>query len=209
VLATVRVFLREGTPWRSLRATAEKASGSTLRRCLAAWSRTGLLERVHALLVRMLRGHPDLILESCSVQAKRGGDLTGPNPTDRAKKGSKYHVATTGDGLPMACAVTGANVPDTALFEGLFLATFAVMARIRTVLADEGSNAELYRELCRKFGVRAGDATTAAGWRRRAHSGRIRLAGNRPRLLRAGSGGADGVFSSAKRPGPCDQHAHP
>jgi hypothetical protein len=31
VLATLRQFLREGTPWRSLQATPEKASGSTLR----------------------------------------------------------------------------------------------------------------------------------------------------------------------------------
>ena len=154
VLGVLRVFLREGTPWRSLRASAEKASGSTLRRCLAAWSRTALLERVHALLVRMLRGHPDLILDSCSVRAKRGGDLTGPNPTDRAKRGSKYHVATTGDGVPVACAVTGANVPDTVLFERLFLAAFGVLARIRTVLADKGYDAERHRELCRKFSVR-------------------------------------------------------
>jgi transposase len=102
----------------------------------------------------MLRGHPDLILDSCSVRAKRGGDLTGPNPTDRAKQGSKYHVATTGDGLPVACAVTGANVPDTVLFERLFLAAFAVLARIRTVLADKGYDAERHRELCRKFGTR-------------------------------------------------------
>src|SRR3954466_4268887 len=34
VLATLRQFLREGTPWRSLRATAAQASGSTLRRYL-------------------------------------------------------------------------------------------------------------------------------------------------------------------------------
>jgi hypothetical protein len=25
------------------------------------------------------------------VRAKRGGDLTGPNPTDRGKRGTKYH----------------------------------------------------------------------------------------------------------------------
>ena len=137
-----------------MHATAEKASGSILRRCFAAWSRTALLGPVHALHVRMLRGHPDLILDSCSVRAKRGGDLTGPNPTDRAKKGSKYQVATTGDGLPVACAVTGANVPDTVLFERLFLAAFAVLARIRTVPADKGDNAEWHRELCRKSGVR-------------------------------------------------------
>src|SRR3954452_476613 len=90
VLATLRRFLREGTPWRGLVATEDRASGSTLRRCLARWAETGLLAKVHALLVAMLRGHPDLILDSCSVRAKRGGNLTGPNPTDRGKKGTKY-----------------------------------------------------------------------------------------------------------------------
>src|SRR3954447_24286566 len=76
VLATLRRFLREGTPWRSLVAAEDRASGSTLRRCLARWAETGLLAKVHALLIGMLRGHPDLILDTCSVRAKRGGDLT-------------------------------------------------------------------------------------------------------------------------------------
>jgi len=39
-----------------------------------------------------------LIVDSCSVRAKRGGELTGPNPADRAKKGTKHHVAVDGDG---------------------------------------------------------------------------------------------------------------
>lgn len=153
VLATLRRFLREGTPWRGLRATEGQASGSTLRRCLANWAETGLLARVHAMLVGMLRGHPDLILDTCSVRAKRGGDLTGPNPTDRAKRGTKYHVAVDGDGVPVACAATAANVNDTLLFERLFLAAFAVMARIRTVFADKGYDAERHRDLCRAFGA--------------------------------------------------------
>ena len=51
VLATLRRFLREGTPWRGLSATMDQASGSTLRRCLARWAETGLLAKVHALLV--------------------------------------------------------------------------------------------------------------------------------------------------------------
>ena len=137
MLATLRRFLREGTPWRSLAATEDQASGSTLRRCLASWAETGLLARAHAPLVGMLRGHPDLILDSCSVRAKRGGDLTGPNPTDRAKRGTKYHVAVDGDGVPVACAATAANVNDTLAFERLFLAAFAVVARLRTVFADK------------------------------------------------------------------------
>src|SRR3954464_13503611 len=81
VVVALRRFLREGTPWRSLTATPDQASGSTLRRCLRRWAERGLLAKVHALLAAMLRGHPDLILDTCSVRAKRGGDLTGPNPT--------------------------------------------------------------------------------------------------------------------------------
>ena len=153
VVATLRRFLREGTPWRGLTATEDQASGSTLRRCLARWTETGLLAKAHALLVGMLRGHPDLILDTCSVRAKRGGDLTGPNPTDRAKRGTKYHVAVDGDGVPVACAATAANVNDTLVFERLFLAAFAVMARIRTVFADRGYDAEHHRDLCRRFGA--------------------------------------------------------
>jgi hypothetical protein len=72
VVATLRRFLREGTPWRSLTATPDQASGSTLRRVLARWAETGVLAKVHALLATMLRGHPDLILDTCSVRAKRG-----------------------------------------------------------------------------------------------------------------------------------------
>lgn len=154
VVATLRQFLREGTPWRSLTATTAKASGSTLRRHLERWADTGVLVRVHVMLVAMLRGNPDLILDSCSVRAKRGGDLTGPNPTDRAKKGTKYHIAVTGDGTPVACAATAANVNDTVVFERLFLAAFAVMARIGTVFADKGYDAEHHRDLCREFGAK-------------------------------------------------------
>jgi transposase len=153
VLATLRQFLREGAPWRRLRASAAQASGSTLRRFLKRWAESGVLARVHALLVAMLRGHPDLILDSCSARAKRGGDLTGPNPTDRGKRGTKYHVAVTGDGVPVACVATAANVNDTVMFERLFLAAWAVLARIGTVFADKGYDAEHHRALCRRFGV--------------------------------------------------------
>ena len=151
VVASLRRFLREGTPWRSLTATPDQASGSTLRRVLARWAETGLLAKVHARLAAMLRGHPDLIPDTCSVRAKRGGDLTGPNPTDRAKQGTKYHIAADGNRVLVACLAAAANVNDTLAFERLFLAAFAVMARIRTVFADKGYNAEHNRDLCRAF----------------------------------------------------------
>ena len=161
LVATLRRFLREGTPWRSLgrslgrslAADAGLASGATLRRWLRTWAREGRLQKAHAVLVRQLRGAPDLIVDSCSMRAKRRGDLTGPNPTDRGKQGTKYHVAVDGDGVPVACMATAANVNDTVLFERLFLAAFAVMARIRTVFADGGYDAERNRALCHSLGA--------------------------------------------------------
>jgi hypothetical protein len=100
VVATPRRFLREGTPWRSLTATADQASGTTLRRCAARWSGTGLPAK-SACPARQRAARPsDLILDTCSVRAKRGGDFTGPNPTDRAKPGTKYYIAIDRDGVP-------------------------------------------------------------------------------------------------------------
>ena len=81
---------REGTPWRSLSATPGQASGATLRRCLRRWAERGLLAKVHALLVGMLRGHPDLILDTCSVRAKRAGDLTGLYSSTRRYLQTQY-----------------------------------------------------------------------------------------------------------------------
>lgn len=42
-----------------------------------------------------------------------GGDQTGPNPTDRAKRGSKRHLICDGHGVPLALRLTGANRNDS------------------------------------------------------------------------------------------------
>ena len=40
-------------------------------------------------------------------------DLTGPNPVDRGKKGSKAHLITERTGLPLSIGVSGANLHDS------------------------------------------------------------------------------------------------
>lgn len=40
------------------------------------------------------------------------GAQTGPNPTDRRKSGTKHHVLTDGQGIPLAVTITGANRHD-------------------------------------------------------------------------------------------------
>lgn len=148
VLATLRRFLREGTPWRSLATTEDHASGSTLRRCLVRWSRSGPLARVRAMLVGMLRGHPDLVFDSCSVRAKRG---------------TKYHIAAHGDGVPVACTATAANVNDTVMFERLFLCAFAVTARIRAVTTTRGATPSVIA-LCAAGSAPSPASTSAVGY---------------------------------------------
>jgi IS5 family transposase len=39
----------------------------------------------------------------------RGGEATGPNPTDRGKSGTKRHVVVERQGIPLAALLTGAN----------------------------------------------------------------------------------------------------
>lgn len=45
-----------------------------------------------------------------SQRRKRGGPLTGPNPTDRGKNGSKIHLITDRNGLPLSLGISGANM---------------------------------------------------------------------------------------------------
>jgi hypothetical protein len=52
-------------------------------------------------------------VDSCSIRAVHGGDQTGPNPTDRAKRGSKRHLICEGRGMPLAVRLTGANRNDS------------------------------------------------------------------------------------------------
>jgi putative transposase len=45
-------------------------------------------------------------------QGPFGGDLIGPNPTDRAKPGTKQRLVVEADGGPRGAVVAGANVHD-------------------------------------------------------------------------------------------------
>ncbi len=50
---------------------------------------------------------------------KKGGEATGPDPTNRGKPGTKRHVVSDRRGTPLAFVVTGANRHDSAAFEDL------------------------------------------------------------------------------------------
>src|SRR4051794_3406776 len=58
-------------------------------------------------------------LDSVSIRARRGGEYTGPRPTDRGKAGSNGHLLVGGQGVPLAVQRSAANVHDSKLWEPL------------------------------------------------------------------------------------------
>ena len=52
-----------------------------------------------------------------------GGEVTGPNPTERRKTGTKRSLLTEGHGMPIAVVVDGANRHDMKLVERTLEAT--------------------------------------------------------------------------------------
>jgi putative transposase len=86
------------------------------------------------------------------------GKKTGPNPTDRAKSGTKRSLLTDGDGVPLALAVAGANVHDMRLVEPT-LRGFALRrprprrgGRKQHFCGDRGYDYSPVRDLVQRFG---------------------------------------------------------
>lgn len=81
---------------------------------LAEGGRVGQVARLAA--GRVAAGRPDrLVASNCRQRLIEGCDgrqKTGPNPTDRSKCGSKHHIITDANGIPLAIVLTGANTHD-------------------------------------------------------------------------------------------------
>jgi len=117
-LTGILFVLRSGIPWEMLPQELGCGSGMTCWRRLHDWQRTGVWEEIHFVLLDWLTRREGIdwsraILDACSVRAVFGGLQTGPNPTDRAKLGSKRHVICDGQGIPLAIRLTGANRNDS------------------------------------------------------------------------------------------------
>ncbi|MFE1465547.1 IS5 family transposase [Streptomyces nigra] len=109
-------------------------SPATAHRRFTAWARAGLWPRLHAAVLNRLGaagavGWSAALVDSASVRAKKGGELVGPNPVDRGKPGSKLHVLTDAEGLPLVTAVSAANTHDSLALKPLVKAIPAVRSR--------------------------------------------------------------------------------
>jgi transposase len=94
------------------------------------------------------------------VPGQRGGECTGPNPTDRGKPGSKRHVLVDAGGIPLALLLSAANVHDSRLLEPLLDAVPPVRQcagrprrRPGKLHADKGYDHDRCRRACRRRGI--------------------------------------------------------
>lgn len=117
IVQGILFVLRTGIPWRSLPATSDFPSGYTCRRYLRRWHKRGIWQRLfEALVAELQKAHRidwyRALVDSASLRAPSGGAKTGPNPTDRRKRGSKHHLLTDAQGIPLAVNLTKANRHD-------------------------------------------------------------------------------------------------
>jgi len=108
-------ILRTGIQWKAL--PRSLGAASTVHDRFQQWCAAGVFERLW--VSGLLEYNTDVGLDfewqsidGAMTKAPLGGGETGPNPTDRGKKGTKRHLLTEAGGLPIGLVVTGAERHD-------------------------------------------------------------------------------------------------
>jgi transposase len=165
ILTGIVFVLKTGINWEDLPAELGWGCGRTCKHYLTIWQKAGIWERLHALLLAELREADSIdwsraAADSIKARALGGGDDTGPNSTDRGKLGTKHHVLTDAQGIPLAVTVTGANVPDVNELIPLVDAVPPVGGKVGhpkqrpdELYADRAYDSEPHREKLRQRGI--------------------------------------------------------
>jgi transposase len=168
VLTGIVFALRTGVPWEYLPATDQWPSGQTCLRWLRRWHRAGVWKKLFVGLLgelaRKKRIHwQRAIVDSSSVRAPHGGRQTGPNPTDRRKRGTKHHLLVEAQGVPLAWACSGAHRHDLTQLLGLVDAIPPLQGkkgrprkRPARVQGDRAYDSEPHRQELKKRGFNRG-----------------------------------------------------
>jgi transposase len=165
-LTGILFVLKTGIPWEDLPCEMECGCGMTCWRRLRDWQAAGVWNRLHEVLLAELNGAGKIdwsraVADSSIVRAVGGGEETGPNPTDRRKLGSKHHVVTDGQGVPLQVELSAANTPDITELIPLLVNIPPVRgkpghprSRPEKVYADRAYDCEPARQLLRWLGIK-------------------------------------------------------
>ncbi|PZP43791.1 MAG: IS5 family transposase [Azospirillum brasilense] len=165
-LTGIMFILTTGSPWERLPVKMGCGSGMTCWRRLRDWQAAGVWARLHRLLLDRLEAADRLrwdraALDSRSVPGKKGGETTGPNPTDRGRPGSKHSLVTDAKGTPLGLIVAPANQHDSRLLEATLDAVPPVSGgkrgrprrRPRKLHADKAYTGRPVRRALRRRGI--------------------------------------------------------
>lgn len=163
-LSAILFVLKTGIPWEDV-PHEMGCCGMTAWKKLHEWQEAGVWQKLHhVLLERLHQAHKldweRVSIDSSYVRAVRGGQDTGPNPTDRAKLGSKHHALVDGNGIPLAVKVTAANRHDVTQIKDLVEAIPPVQGKRgrprrhpKKLLGDRAYDSEPHRSWLRKRGI--------------------------------------------------------
>lgn len=151
---------RTGCQWNHL--PEKYGDDSTVHRTFQRWVEINLFEMLWSLLVAEC---DELELVDWEWQAadgwlgkaRCGGDEIGPNPTDRAKNGTKKSLLTDAAGGPLSIIIASANVNDHKLLEETIEAIVVerpkpTPRKKQNLCLDKGYDNRPSREVVKKHG---------------------------------------------------------
>ncbi|MEV7908071.1 IS5 family transposase [Streptomyces anulatus] len=161
-LCGILFVLYTAIPWEFLPQELGFGSGMTCWRRLRDWHQAGVWNQLHELLLAELHAADRLdwskaVIDSSQVRALKGGPKTGPSPVDRGKTGSKHHVITDGNDIPLAVSLGGGNRNDILQLMPLIEAIPPVRGKVgkprrrpKTLYADRAYDHDRYRRQLRE-----------------------------------------------------------
>lgn len=155
----ILIRLVTGCSW-DVAARLSPAGETTLRDRRTEWLTAGVFDH---LLKEALAAYDRIIgldLSEVAVdgslhKAPCGGEGTGPNPTDRAKTGWKWSVATDRLGIPVGWTIDGANRHDSILLKPTLqtVADRGLLTDIETLHLDRGYDSAVTTTRCTELGL--------------------------------------------------------
>ncbi|WP_256702629.1 IS5 family transposase [Burkholderia ubonensis] len=151
--------LKTGMRWNRLPTRLGFGSGATCWRRLHDWQQAGGCCSTSCANLPSPISHMRLsIHRPCDPWSR---PKTGPNPTDRARPGSRHHVRVDANGVPVSAILTGANRNNVTQLLPLVDAIPPIpgtrggpLRKPKVIYADRGYDSDSHRRRLRERGIR-------------------------------------------------------
>ena len=159
ILNAIIYRFRSGCQWNHL--PREFGDDSKIHQVFQHWVKLGIFENIWAQLLTECDELGQVEWEWQAAdgwlgKARLGGDKIGPNPTDRAKNGTKKSRLTDGAGGPLSLVIAAANMNDHKLLEETLNSIVVERPKPRRakpqhLCLDKGYDNEASREVIKEY----------------------------------------------------------